>query len=123
MGTNASPHSILAALDAALDLVRKEAGNPVIQADAVQMFLRAGQSTVLPMADFEKLGGSQAAVSRNIAMLGIGKKYGEQGAGLVEAFEDPEYRRRKLVRLTPRGRKVLGEVVDIIIKGARRHVT
>jgi DNA-binding MarR family transcriptional regulator len=51
-------------------------------------------------------GVSQSSVSRNVATLGQGISPSLPGYGLMEAFEDPYYRRRKLVRLTAKGAKL-----------------
>jgi hypothetical protein len=62
---------------------------------------RMAERGYMPMQEIEKqTSWSQAAVSRNIAKLGIGITHDKTGPRLVEAFEDPTYRRRKIVRLT-----------------------
>lgn len=61
----------------------------------------------VPMQEIQRVTGlAQSAVSRNVAKLGSGLTAEEVGAGLIEAFEDPAWRRRKIVRLTALGRKV-----------------
>jgi DNA-binding MarR family transcriptional regulator len=69
----------------------------------------------LPMQQLEKITGwGQTSVSRNVSKLGRG--IGERpGAGLVEAFEDPHWRRRKIVRLTGKG-VVLRERINAILQ-------
>lgn len=54
-------------------------------------------------------GHSSSTVSRNVELLGSGS-ISRRGAGLVETFDDPEYRKRKMVRLTARGRVVLDKI-------------
>lgn len=63
----------------------------------------------LNQIDLERYTGmKKSSNSRNIARLGAGEKPAEErGPGWVEAFEDPNNRRTKLVRLTPLGRHVL----------------
>lgn len=83
-------------------------GSPRFEWQTLQIFLticlHGGE---MPQQELEKqTGWAQSAVSRNIAKLGNGLTVGEQGARLVEAYEDPEWRRRKLVRLTTLGRRV-----------------
>lgn len=73
----------------------------------------------IPMADLVELTGvSQSSVSRNVAKLGPGENPREKGHGLIEASEDPYYRKRKIVRLTPRGK----ELVAAIDKAASRYL-
>lgn len=57
----------------------------------------------------ELVGVSQSSVSRHIDRLARGRPR-EPGFGLVEAYEDPDYRKRKLVRLTPRGQALVVEL-------------
>lgn len=56
---------------------------------------------------------SNAAVSRNVNILGTGTPK-EPGWGLVEAYEDAYWRRRKLVRLTQKGRTLMEHMVDAV---------
>lgn len=69
----------------------------------------------VPQAELEKhtkLTG--AAVSRNIAKLGAGLTMDDQGARLVESYEDPAWRRRKYVRLTARGKELCEKLTTIL---------
>jgi DNA-binding MarR family transcriptional regulator len=67
----------------------------------------AGSSEAVPMGDLiDTTGVSQSSVSRNVATLGPGISPSQPGYGLMEAYEDPYYRRRKLVRLTAKGTKL-----------------
>jgi len=51
----------------------------------------------------ERLGTSQASVSRNVAALSKIQRQDKPGHDLVFAEEDPAERRRKIVRLTRKG--------------------
>ena len=62
----------------------------------------------------EELGLSQSTVSRNVAYLGDWNRHREKGHQLVEAFEDPSERRRKLVRLTPKGKRFVTSLANIV---------
>ena len=57
-----------------------------------------------------------ATASRYVAALGKLNRHREEGLQLIEAFEDPMERRKKIIRLTPKGkialRKALGEKND-----------
>ena len=59
---------------------------------------------------------SGAAGSRNVSKL---YKYGgaKGNMNLVEVLEDPNYRVRKLIRLTKRGEKLKKQLMDIIAQG------
>lgn len=58
---------------------------------------------------------AQSAISRNIAKLGNGLTMDDPGSRLVEAYEDPAYRRRKIVRLTARGREFAEKLNDLLV--------
>jgi DNA-binding transcriptional ArsR family regulator len=71
----------------------------------------------MPMQEIEKrLDMGQATVSRNVAKLGPGLTPDEPGARLVEAEEDPYWRRRKIVRLTEKGKRFCEELTAILEK-------
>lgn len=60
-----------------------------------------------------KVGISLPTASRHVGSLGKINRKKEEGLNLLEAFEDPLERRKKIVRLTPKGktavRKIIGE--------------
>ena len=58
---------------------------------------------------------AQSTVSRNCYKLGDKTEKGP-GIGLLQSFEDPMERRRKLVRLTAKGRRVLSTLSDLVIE-------
>lgn len=63
----------------------------------------------------ELTGLSEAAVSRNLAILGRGNTMDVPGPKLVETFEDPDNRKRRLCKLTSKGRnfmELIGGIVD-----------
>jgi DNA-binding MarR family transcriptional regulator len=77
----------------------------------VSCFLHVAMRSEIPMFDLiELLGLSNAAISRNISMLGRGSPK-DPGLGLVEAHEDEYFRRRKIVALTPRGKALANKLV------------
>jgi DNA-binding MarR family transcriptional regulator len=96
-------------------------GKGDVEIQAFSTFLMiAERVSDFPMQDLqEMLGLSQASVSRNVALLSIGSVT-NPGPKLIEAFEDPEYRRRKHVRLTPRGRKLMEEIRDIMVQACKK---
>lgn len=60
-----------------------------------------------------KVGIGMATASRYVASLNNMTRYRTEGLKLVESFEDPLERRKKIIRLTTKGqitlRKILGE--------------
>lgn len=70
----------------------------------------------MPMQEIEKqLDMGQATISRNVSKLGAGTP-DEPGARLLEAFEDPYWRRRKLVRLTEKGKRFAESLTETLEK-------
>ncbi len=63
----------------------------------------------------DRLGLSEAAVSRNISILSVGS-VSVPGPGLIESRTDEEYRRRKLIKLTAKGRQT-AETLKTILEG------
>ena len=61
----------------------------------------------------QKLDIAPSSVSRNCYKLGDRTRDGI-GIGLLQSFEDPEERRRKLVRLTAKGRRVFNTLSDMV---------
>lgn len=94
----------LACLQQTLQHARMLFENPDVQVPMLIVFLELGKRPATLMTQLSKeVGVSQAAVSQIVAKLGRGMLT-EKGLGLVEACEDPEWRCRKLVRLTLQAR-------------------
>ena len=87
-----------------------------MQAQAMAVLLKVAKSPLpLKMAEIaEELGLSQSTISRNVAYLGDWNRRREAGHKLVEAYEDPAERRRKLVRLTAKGKRFVKSLNEII---------
>lgn len=62
----------------------------------------------------ERLGISQSSCSRNIAALSKFHRLNKPGHDLVCATEDPVERRRKIVKLTPKGKRVAEALLEIL---------
>ena len=81
-----------------------------IEAQAIAVFLfvavHGGKEGVAMQTISEELDISQSSVSRNAYKLGDINRHKKIGVGLLETFEDPMERRRKLVRLTSKGKRV-----------------
>lgn len=100
----------LAVLLAGVEALRRDLDDEV-PAQTIACFCQIAMRGEMPMYDLiDLMGVSNAAVSRNITKLGNGSPR-EPGLKLVEAYEDPEWRRRKLVKLTAKGIKVADKAV------------
>ena len=87
-----------------------------MQAQSMAVLLKVAKHPVpIKMAEIaEELGLSQSTVSRNVAYLGDWNRHKSKGHQLVEAFEDPMERRRKLVRLTLKGKRFIKSLAEIV---------
>ena len=91
-----------------------------MQAQTIQTFLWVAGHDDMPMKDLsDALHISQSSVSRNVSALSKWLRTHDAGPDLVEAYEDPFERRRKIVRLTPRGKKLAGRVEEIMNRPRR----
>lgn len=105
------------ALDTSIAVMTKIAeytNNPKMPMQQITMLLHVMARKEVSMSDLMNLMAvEQSSVSRNAAILGQGQNPREPGYGLVKAYEDPFYRRRKLVSLTPRGEALKAEIDNI----------
>lgn len=87
-----------------------------MQAQSIAVLLKVAKHPVpIKMGEIAaELGLSQSTVSRNVAYLGDWNRHKKDGFKLLEAFEDPMERRRKLVRLTPKGTRFIKSLSDIL---------
>lgn len=60
------------------------------------------------------LGMTEASVSRNLTLLTVGRSALAPGPGLVSGREDPEYRRRRLIALSPKGHQFAAEMARLM---------
>jgi len=63
----------------------------------------------------DRLGIPDSTCSRNIQQLGLGATIAAPGPRLVESRVDPEYRRRKMIKLTQAGKRFI-EAIEAIDK-------
>jgi DNA-binding MarR family transcriptional regulator len=57
------------------------------------------------------VGVTLASASRYVGALGKINRRKEEGLNFLEAFEDPLERRKKIIRLTPRGRTAVKKIL------------
>lgn len=113
--------SNIKALDAALkvvDAVRRVCED-TMPSQQLAAFLFIAKNDGCSMADLaEYMDQAQSSISRAAAALSVHNTLSrnkKKGYGLVKAEEDPRERRRKLLKLTPKGRKLAEEISDIIL--------
>lgn len=90
-----------------------------MQAQTMLAFLyiaqNEGSQTPVTVRDVgERLGITSASASRNVAALSKWHRHGKMGHDLVEAYENPERRIEKFIRLTPKGKRVLQTIEELI---------
>jgi len=62
----------------------------------------------------EEVGLSQASCSRNVAALAKWHRLHKAGHDLVESMDDPRERRRKVMFLTPKGKRVVEGILHTL---------
>lgn len=96
----------------ALGTLREELKYSDMPAQMIQVFLEVAAMGEVTQQDLEgKVGISRAAISRFLSILSVGAPL-KPGLRLVETFEDPAWRRRKIVRVTARGKAVANRMVE-----------
>lgn len=78
------------------------------------LFIVSQKEEGMSLSDIAKKAGiGLATASRYISALGKLNRHRQEGLQLIESFEDPMERRKKIIRLTKKGqiavRKILGE--------------
>lgn len=75
-----------------------------MQAAAIFCMVAARYPKEVPQAEVvAQVQLSEAAISRNLSLLAGGRSATLPGPGLLVSREDPEYRRRRMISLTPKG--------------------
>lgn len=89
--------------------------DPEMPMHMAAMFLIVANEEGITMKTLrERLGISQASCSRNVAALSNAHRLNKPGHDLLMATEDPVERRRKIVMLTPKGKRVAAALLDLL---------
>jgi DNA-binding MarR family transcriptional regulator len=76
------------------------------------LFIIAQAEDGMSLTDIAKKAGiGLATASRNIAALGKINRKREEGLHLIESFEDPMERRKKIIRLTAKGKTTIKRIL------------
>lgn len=103
------------ALMAGIQAIIGAADDPTMPIQQAVTFLAIAGASETPQTDLiEQANLSSSAVSRNVARLAQGESLSKPGLHWVESYEDPAFRKRKLVRLTARGRTVADSVIRAV---------
>jgi DNA-binding MarR family transcriptional regulator len=84
---------------------------PLPQVHCLFLLAKAGE-TGMSLTELSKAAEiAMATASRYIGNLGKINRFKEEGFNLVEAYEDPMERRKKIIRLTPKGRVLINRLI------------
>ncbi len=107
-------------LEAGLRVAREKI-DPELPTQHLHLFLHAVLNTGSTIKELETLTGiSRAAASRIVDYLSFRQYRDKPGPGLLAAEEDPFERRRKIVRVTPKGERFLQDVAAEVSKAQRK---
>ena len=89
--------------------------DPEIPATVAAVFMTVAAQEGMTMKELaDELGISQASCSRNVAYLSKVHRLHKPGLDLMVATEDPLERRRKVLKLSPKGKRFLEKVEKIL---------
>lgn len=89
--------------------------DPEMQAQQILLFLHVAGKSGISMKELASLTGlAPSSVSRNVAALSNLHRKGHPGHDLMVAYEDPDDRRNKLVKLTYKGQLVYRNLVETL---------
>ena len=107
------PRTKIAAINKLLSTIREI--DPQIEAHQVQILLEVAQkplSTRRELADATDV--ALSSISRNLDALGDVHRKGKSGLGLVAKDWDPREPRRMVAWLTPKGKEVVGRLLETV---------
>ncbi len=92
--------------------------DPQMESQAIAVFfivcLGEGTEGISMQEIAKQLDLAQSSVSRNVFKLSVVNRHRERGVGLLESYEDPLERRRKLVKTTAKGKRVWDSLVSLV---------
>lgn len=89
--------------------------NPTMSIQVVHTLVLVALHEGSSLVEIGRISGfKMATISRNLLDLGTRNRNREPGFGLVETQTDPMELRKKKVTLTPKGRELLRQVLDIM---------
>lgn len=112
--TKSRVQNALSTLSELIELLRIEI-DPEVPIQQVQVLLQValmGKATQHEIG--ERVGLSKASMSRNIAALGPVNRFRQKGHGLLHTYEDPQYRRQKIIELTPAGKTLVKKIESLV---------
>lgn len=120
-GVSSSQRKTAALVLELIDALRDQCNDPELPSQTMAMLLTiASSSEPRGVVEFgDKIGMSKASASRLVQTLGRGMR-DKDGLGLIEAYEDPQNWSRKLVKLTPKGARLMGLLEDKLLRGIQR---
>lgn len=89
--------------------IREYSDMPISQAYSLLLIARYEGLSVKDLAHRADIG--MATASRYVSQFGKTVRPGENGMGLVEAVDDPMERRKKIIKLTPKGKQVIAKLL------------
>ncbi|MGA4641152.1 MarR family winged helix-turn-helix transcriptional regulator [Stutzerimonas stutzeri] len=86
-----------------------------MQMQTAQTFIAVAMQPGITMTELsEKVGISQSSCSRNVSALSRLHRLNKPGMDLVVAAPDPMERRRRIVKLTPKGQRLAESLTKLI---------
>lgn len=101
---------IEAALKCIAELRKYDSEMPLPQVYCLFLLAQAGEDGMSLTELSRKADIAMATASRYIGNLGKINRFKEEGFNLVEAYEDPMERRKKIIRLSAKGRALINRV-------------
>lgn len=110
--TDKNPYATVAqALVKALGRLRDRHADMTLQ-QAMTFFLVAQNPGITQRALYEALGTNDSVASRTVAILSDVGSRNTPGLDLVEMKINPQDRRERVLRLTPKGRRMMDDIVE-----------